>query len=67
MHRLLLILLLLSSLTGCFRLNGIEHKISVGMERGDSGGEVFAESPSGHRESNGGWNAGTSVKTIWGR
>lgn len=67
MHRLLLITFLLSSLAGCFRLTGIEHKISVGMERGDSGGEVYAASPSGHREYSGGWNAGTSFKTIWGR
>jgi hypothetical protein len=33
--RLLILILLLSSLTGCFHLTGIEHKISVGMERRD--------------------------------
>ena len=60
-------LLLMLTLTGCFRLTGIEHEVSVGMLRGDSGGEVYAREPSGHREYHGGWNAGTSIKTIWGR
>ena len=66
MHRMLLISLLFS-LTGCFRLTGIEHEVSAGFGRSQSGGEVFAQSPSGHKDYSGAWQLGTSFKTIWGK
>ena len=40
MHRISL-LILLCSLTGCFRLTGIEHEVSAGFGRSQSGGEVY--------------------------
>ena len=66
MKRILLLMALLS-LTGCFRLTGIEHEVPAGFGRSQSGGEVFAQSPSGHKDYSGAWQLGTSIKTIWGK
>lgn len=65
--KLILITILLLSLSGCFRLTGVEHTLYGGITRNYSGGEVFSEVPSGHQEQGGSWFGGTALKTIWGR
>ena len=65
MKKLIFLALVALSLSGCFRITGVEHSIYGGMSRSYSGGEVYSESPSGHQEQSGGWTAGTKIKTIW--
>ena len=67
MLRLMLLTLACSLLTGCFRLTAVEHSVYGGLERNYSGGEIYADQPSGHQEQGGAWSMGTAIKTIWSR
>lgn len=51
-------------LQGC-AITGVEHTVYGGVTRTHSGGEVYAEIPSGHQEQGGSWYAGSALKTIW--
>lgn len=57
--------LLIVTLSGCVSMTGVEHTVYGGIQRGESGGEVYSASPSGHQEQYGGWNVGSAIKTIW--
>ena len=61
MRYLILALLLLQ---GC-AIIGVEHTVYGGVTRSHSGGEVYAEQPSGHQEQGGSWYVGSALKTIW--
>jgi len=65
MRLIYLYFILLTLLSGCFRLTGIEHSVHGGLTRSNSGGEIYSESPSGHQEQGGSWTVGTKIKTIW--
>lgn len=65
--KIMLIIIVAMLLSGCFHLTGVEHSVYGGVTRSYSGGEIYTVTTIGHQEDGGSWQAGTMIKTIWGK